>query len=208
MSLLLGPKCRLCRREGVKLFLKGQKCDSPKCPLGRRDYPPGIRSWRRGKFSDYALQLREKQKLKRFYGVREGQFRRSFKQAERQPGNTGVTLLVLLERRLDNVVFRAGFAASRPEARQLIAHGHVTVNGRKMDIPSYPVRAGDEIGTRDRKNSQSRISTRMDLIKNKPKPSWLQVFPEQLRAKVLALPTRDEVSLPVQEQLVVELCSR
>jgi small subunit ribosomal protein S4 len=192
----------------MKLFLKGLRCDSPKCGYAKRDYPPGQHTWRRGKVSDYALQLREKQKTKRFYGVREKQFRRYFEEAVRRPGNTGETLLVMLESRLDNVVARVNFAVSRSEARQLIAHGHVTVNGKKVDICSYMCKPGDVLGVKNKKNNVERVRERATLMKSRQVPSWLQVQPETVQAKVLAVPTRDEVSLPVQEQLIVELCSR
>ncbi|MHC4199419.1 MAG: 30S ribosomal protein S4 [Planctomycetota bacterium] len=208
MGGLIGPKCRRCRREGMKLYLKGDRCDSPKCAYSRRDYPPGMHPFRRGKVSDYALQLREKQKAKRYYGIRERQFQKCFREAERLPGNTGQTLLVMLERRLDNVLTRAGFAASRTEARQIVGHGHVTVNGRKVDIASYLCGEGQVIGIVDRKNNRTRIKERMDRARGGQKPGWLQIDPKSLQVKVLALPTRDEVSLPVQEQLIVELCSR
>lgn len=208
MPSVLGPKCKLCRREGMKLFLKGERCESAKCAFAKRDYPPGMHTWRRGKVSDYALQLREKQKVKRFYGVRERQFRRYFAEAERLPGNTGETLLAMLERRLDNVVCRAGFAISRGEARQLVAHGHVTVNDRKVDIPSYLCKPGDVIGIRDKGTSIQRVKARLAKLRGRPVPSWLQLDAENVRVKVLANPTREEISLPVQEQLIVEFCSR
>jgi len=203
----IGPKCRLCRREGMKLFLKGERCESAKCSFVKRDYPPGMHTWRRGKVSDYALQLREKQKAKRFYGVRERQFRRFFAEAERLPGNTGENLLSMLERRLDNVVCRAGFAISRGEGRQLVAHGHVTVNGKKVDVPSFLCKPGDLIGIRDKKKNLERVKARL-ARRGRSVPSWLQVEPEAVRVKVLANPTREEISLPVQEQLIVEFCSR
>ena len=207
MSAPRGPKCRLCRREGLKLFLKGDRCDSAKCAYSRRDYPPGMHPWRRGKVSDYALQLREKQKAKRYYGLREGQFRRIFKWAERMQGNTGENLLALLERRLDNVLARAGFAASRAEARQLVSHGHVTVDASKVDIASYLVATGEVIGIRDKGDNHKRVRERLERARGRPKPGWLGVDPKSLQVKVLSEPTRDEVSLPVQEQLIVELCS-
>ncbi len=208
MAGLVGPKCARCRREGLKLFLKGERCDTPKCAYARRDYPPGMHPFRRGKVSDYALQLREKQKAKRYYGIRERQFRKCFKEAERLAGNTGENLLTMLERRLDSILVRAAFAASRSEARQLIAHGHVTVGGKKVDIASCLARPGDVIGIRDRKTNHLRIKERIKRTKGRPKPAWLRVDPKSIQIEVLAMPTRDEVTLPVQEQLIVELCSR
>lgn len=208
MGGLVGPVCRLCRREGVKLHLKGERCDTPKCAYTRRDYPPGMHPFRRGKVSDYALQLREKQKTKRFYGIREKQFKRFFKEAERMQGNTGENLLTMLERRLDSVVTRAGLAISRSEARQLIAHGHVTVGGRKVDIASYLVKPGEVIGLRDKENTREHAKDRLGRMRGRSTPSWLAVDQKSYQVKVLAMPTREEVSLPVQEQLIVELCSR
>ena len=208
MAGMLGPKCRRCRREGMKLFLKSERCESAKCAFTRRDYPPGMRTWRRSKVSDYALQLREKQKAKRFYGLRERQFTRYFREAERLPGNTGETLLAMLECRLDNVLCRAGFVASRSEARQFIAHGHVTANGRKVDISSYVCKPGDVIGVKEHGSNIERVKLNMTRFKGRGKPGWLQIEPGTVQVKLLTLPARDEVSLPVQEQLIVELCSR
>lgn len=208
MAGKLGPKCRQCRREGMKLFLKGERCESAKCAFARRDYPPGMRTWRRGKLSDYALQLREKQKAKRFYGLRERQFMRYFREAERLRGNTGETLLQMLELRLDNVLFRAGFVASRAEARQFVAHGHVKVNGGKTDIPSYICRLGEVIGVRERGSNIDRVKGNVATFKGRGKPGWLQIQTETTQIKILAVPSRGEISLPVQEQLIVELCSR
>jgi len=208
MGNYTGPNCRRCRREGLKLFLKGSRCDTPKCALARRDYAPGMHTWRRGRMSDYGVQLREKQKVKRHYGVMERQFRRVFEEANRQPGNTGETLLLLLERRLDNVVFRLGFAASRPEARQLVTHGHITVNERKLDIPSYLTKVGNVIGVRQREKSLKKVQERIEMTKGTPRPSWLEREESPPRGRILALPRREEISLPIQEQLVVEFCSK
>ena len=208
MAGKLGPKCRQCRREGMKLFLKGERCESAKCGFARRDYPPGMRTWRRGKLSDYALQLREKQKAKRFYGLRERQFMRYFREAERLRGNTGETLLQMLECRLDNILFRAGLLASRAEARQFVAHGHVTLNGRKTDIPSCVCRPGDVVGVRERGSNIERIKGNAATFRGRGKPGWLEIQAEAAQIKVMAVPSRDEISLPVQEQLIVELCSR
>ena len=208
MAGATGPKCRLCRREGMKLFLKGERCESAKCAFSRRDYPPGVRTWRRGKLSDYALQLREKQKTKRFYGIRERQFMRYFREAERLPGNTGETLLQMLECRLDNVLCRAGLFGSRSAARQFVAHGHVTVRGRKVDVASDLCRPGDVIGVRERGSNVERLKSNAAKYRGRGKPSWLAIQPEAAQVKVLGVPSREEVSLPVQEQLIVELCSR
>lgn len=208
MGRITGPKCRLCRREGAKLFLKGPRCDSPKCALGRRDYPPGVQSSFRRKISDYGLQLREKQKLKRFYGVRERQFRRYFQQAERGKGNTGITLLLLLERRLDNVMCRLGLADSHAQARQLITHGHIQVNGSTVSTPSVLVKPGDVIAPRQRPSSSKLVAKIREGLQSRPVPSWLEVTPEPLQGRVLNLPNREEVPVPVREDLIVEFCSR
>jgi small subunit ribosomal protein S4 len=208
MGRYIDAKCKLCRREGMKLFLKGERCETAKCAIDRRDYPPGMHTWRRGKVSDYGLQLREKQKAKRFYGIYERQFRNYFKRAVRMPGNTGAQLLILLERRLDNVVCRLGFAASRAEARQIITHGHITINGRKVDIPSFLVSTNESIGVRDADKSRNFVKGRVEGI-GRPQPSWLGRNDGALEGKVITMPTRDDVSLqPVHEQLIVELCSK
>jgi len=171
MARYTGPKCRLCRREGLKLFLRGTRCESAKCAVTRRETPPGMLSWRRGRLSEYGIQLREKQKVKRYYGVLERQFRRVFAEAVRQPGNTGERLLVLLERRLDNVVLRIGFAPSRAQARQFIVHGHITVNGRRVDRPSFMVKVGDEIGVRAPERSQKLVQEGLAASKGAMRPS-------------------------------------
>ena len=202
------PKCKLCRREGMKLMLKGTRCETAKCAINRRDYPPGMHAWRRSKFSAYGVQLREKQKVKRFYGVLDRQFRRYFEEAERQKGNTGENLLVALERRLDNVVCRLGMAASRHQARQLITHGHLEVNGRRVTIPSHPVRPGDVIATQRNEGTTALIAKVREGTKGRPLPSWLEVTEEPLQGRVVNLPNREEVSVPVREQLIVELCSK
>lgn len=208
MARMHGPKCRLCRREGAKLFLKGARCESSKCALDRRDYPPGTISWRGKKISDYGLQLREKQKLKRFYGTLERQFRRYFNVARESRGNTGEMLLQLLERRLDNVVLKLGFAVSRPAARQLVGHGHVLVDGRKVDIASFCVEVDQVIGPAVNEKSQKLVRERLQQLKGRPLPSWLTLDEAKPEGKVKALPLRDEISVNVKEQLVVELCSR
>jgi len=208
MGRMLGPVCRRCRREGMKLFLKGPRCDTPKCAFERRESPPGMHGIRRGKMTDYALHLREKQKVKVYYGVLERQFRRYFQMASRSKKNTGEALLSLLERRLDNVVYRLGFALSRRQARQLIRHGHITVNGRKVDIPSYLTREGDRIRPKDRPKSIERVQAALQES-NRPVPDFLvrteQPVPE---GQVVRLPELADVSIPVQPQLIIEFCSR
>jgi small subunit ribosomal protein S4 len=195
----------------VKLFLKGERCFTPKCAIERRNYPPGMHGRRtqfRRRVSDYGLQLREKQKAKRIYGVMERQFRRYFQQALKHKGMTGANLLQTLERRLDNVVYRLGLADSRAQARQLVTHGHITVNGRKMDIPSYLVRAGDVIGVRERSRRNAHFRNLADKLDPANVPPWLQLDPEALEGRVLSLPQRDQIDEPINEQLIVEFYSR
>lgn len=208
MARYTGAVCRLCRREGLKLYLKGTRCFTPKCPITRRKTIPGMHFWRTGKMSKYGLQFREKQRLKRFYGLLERQFMRYFKEAERQKGNTGENLLLLLERRLDNVLYLLGFAASRKEAREIACHGHVMVNGRRVDIPSYLVRVGDVIKPMGRQKSQDLVKTNLQSYATRFSPPWLELDKDMYQAKVLRLPVREEASAPVQEQMVVELCSK
>lgn len=208
MARYNGPKCRLCRREGMKLFLKGTRCESDKCALNRRDYPPGQITARRGKASAYGEQLREKQKVKRFYGVMEAQFMRYFTEATRSKGNTGETLMLIFERRLDNVVYRLGWAASRGEARQLITHGHINVGERRCSVPSYNLELNEEISVRKGERSQKFVRKRAEENKGKQLPPWLSFDLEGLKGKVVALPTREDVSIPVSEQLIVELLSK
>jgi small subunit ribosomal protein S4 len=203
-----GAACRLCRREGLKLFLKGERCYTDKCAIERRNYPPGEHGQARPKFSEYSIQLREKQKLRRIYGVLEGQFRRYFQMADRAKEVTGEALLQLLERRLDNVAFRLGFATSRSEARQLVRHGHFQVNGRKVNIPSYLVRAGDTVSVREKSRQVARIQEAMELAQRRGVPEWLEVTPETFSGRMKALPTRTDLTLPVNEKLVVELYSK
>lgn len=200
--------CRLCRREGAKLFLKGSRCYTEKCAISRREYAPGQHGQSRIKLSDYGVQLREKQKVKRIYGILERQFRRYFKIAEKSKGITGEVLLQLLERRLDNVVFRAGFSLSRAEARQIVSHGHVRVNGRTIDIPSYSVKIGDSIILIDSEGLLKRIKDNIEITKEKGLPKWLEVNPKNLEAKVVKFPEREDVGFPIQEQLIVELYSK
>lgn len=208
MARYIGAVCRLCRREGQKLFLKGERCYTDKCAIERRNYPPGEHGQARPKFSEYSIQLREKQKLRRIYGVLEGQFRRYFQLADRSKGVTGETLLQLLERRLDNIVYRIGFSTSRTEARQLVRHGHFRVNGRKVDIPSYLVRAGDVITVREKSQKVTRIQEALELARRRGVPDWIEVTPEQWSGRVKALPTRQDLTMPVNEKLVVELYSK
>ena len=200
--------CRLCRREGLKLFLKGDRCYTDKCAIERRNYPPGEHGQARSKFSEYAIQLREKQKVKRTYGLMEKQFRRYFVQAERQRGITGENLLVLLERRLDNMVYRMGFATSRAEARQFVRHGHFLIDGRKVDIPSYLVRAGQMVTVREKSRTVNRIVEAMEQAERRGWPDWLEVQREAFSARVKALPTRAELPAQINEKLIVELYSK
>ncbi|GIW40090.1 MAG: 30S ribosomal protein S4 [Candidatus Binatia bacterium] len=208
MARYRGSVCRLCRREGLKLFLKGDRCFTDKCAIERRNYPPGVHGQRRTKFSEYALQLREKQKIKRIYGVLERQFRRYFREAERLRGVTGENLLVLLERRLDNMVYRMGFATSRAEARQLVRHGHFLVNGRKVDIPSYLLEPGDVVSVREKSRTIARIQDAMAQAERRGIPDWIEVQREAFSARLKHLPTRADLTEPVNERLVVELYSK
>lgn len=199
--------CRLCRREGVKLYLKGEKCYSDKCPVVKRQTPPGQHGASRRKVSEYGIQLREKQKARRFYGVLEGQFERYFDMAARKKGVTGEILLQTLERRLDNVAYRMGFAGSRAEARQVVKHSHIEVNGRKVNIPSYLVREGDVIAVREGSRDHKRVKE-LAAAGTRTYPAWLSVETEALRGTVVRMPNRDEIDAPVQEHLIVELYSR
>lgn len=208
MARYTGPVCRLCRREGLKLYLKGEKCYTEKCPVTRRGYAPGEHGQGRRKMSEYGIQLREKQKARRVYGVLERQFRRYFRLAAKKKGVTGETLLQLLERRLDNTVYRMGLGASRKEARQLVRHGHFSVNGRKVDIPSYLVREGDVIAVRESSRELPRFRELAESAAGRGVPGWLELDLENLRARVARLPLREEIDVPVQEHLIVELYSR
>jgi len=200
--------CRLCRREGLKLFLKGDRCYTEKCAFERRGYAPGEHGQMRKKHTDYGVQLREKQKLKRMYGVLESQFRGYFEKADKQKGITGTNLLLLLEKRLDNMVFRMGFANSRTEARLLVRHGHFLVDGKPVDIPSYLVDAGDEIEVRPQSRTMARIVEAMETVVRRGVPQWLSLDKGNFKGLVKALPTRDELTMPIREQLVVELYSK
>ncbi len=206
MSRYTDANCRLCRREGQKLFLKGERCYSTKCAIEKRNFPPGQHGQGRKKVSEYGLQLREKQKTKRFYGLQETQFRNLFDKAARKKGITGENLLILLETRLDNVVFRLGFASSRKEARQLVTHGHFTVNGKKVGIPSYTVKAGDVIKVKEKSTNSPKFKEIKDMVITVP--SWMTVDVEKLEGKVVAIPTRAEIDTPVAEHLIVELYSK
>ncbi len=206
MSRYTGANCRLCRREGQKLFLKGERCYSSKCAIEKRNFPPGQHGQGRKKVSEYGLQLREKQKAKRFYGLQETQFRNLFDKAARKKGITGENLLILLETRMDNVVFRLGFASSRKEARQLVTHGHFTVNGKKVGIPSYTVKAGDVIKVKEKSTNSPKFKEIRDM--SITVPSWMTVDVEKLEGKVVAIPTRAEIDTPVAEHLIVELYSK
>ena len=210
MGRYTGPSCRLCRRQGIKLMLKGARCETAKCPMERqwRNSPPGMHSWRRGRGSEYGLRLREKQKVKRYYGVYEKQFRKYFRMAERQKTSTGAALLSMLERRLDNVVCKLGFASSRAAARQTISHGHIYVNGRRVNIPSYLVRPGEKISVKKSEKSQKMVRARIEELGEPHVQNWLKLDMTKLEADVVAVPTRDDVMIPVEENLIVEFCSQ
>ena len=209
MARYTGPVCRLCRREGMKLFLKGPKCFSDKCPIEKRNFAPGQHGKdRKAKVVGYGLQLREKQKTKRIYFTLENQFRNYFEKASRKPGVTGWLLLQQLERRLDNVVYRLGFAISRRQARQLVRHGHVDVNGRRVNIPSFEVSAGDEIIVREKARKFTSVEGAREFSSHQPVVSWLEVDRDNFKGRVLSLPKREEINTPVNEQLIVELYSK
>ena len=209
MGRYIGPVCRLCRREGVKLYLKGERCYSPKCAMESRPYPPGQHGQKRARRpSDYAVRLREKQKLRRIYGISERQFRNLFEEASKKKGVTGSVFLGLLESRLDNVVYRLGFAVSRRQARQLVRHGHITVNGRRVDLPSYRVRPGDEIAVAEKSRNLELIRQNLEAMKGRKVGPWLSLDVEGMKGKFLRLPDREDLALPVNEQLVIEFYSR
>ena len=207
MARYTGPVCRLCRRERMKLFLKGPKCDSMKCPIERRPYPPGDHGRGRIRESEYLLQLREKQKARRIYGVLEKQFRNMYAEASRQEGITGETLLRMLEQRLDNVAFRAGWGSSRSQARQFVRHGHVSVNAKRVTIPSYQVRKGDVVEIREKSRSMIVLRHNLDTL-DRAKPPWIEVAGEGWSATVRDLPLREHIDVPVRESLIVELYSK
>lgn len=208
MGRITGAVCRLCRRDGLKLFLKGTRCDTPKCAFERRSTPPGMVQKRRPKPTDYGLHLREKQKVKHYYGVLERQFRGYFARAERGKGNTGEVLLSLLERRLDNVVHRVGFALSRAAARQLVTHGHVTVNGRRVDVPSYQLRAGDVVRIKNRKKSLQLVHASLSEFRRETPDFVTRSESGVPEIRLDRLPAADDVSIPVQANLIIELCSK
>ncbi|MBL7716066.1 MAG: 30S ribosomal protein S4 [Bdellovibrionales bacterium] len=208
MARFNGSVCRICRRENQKLFLKGDRCFTEKCAFERRGYPPGQHGQGRIKFSEYGLQLREKQKIKRMYGMLERQFRSLFEEAERRKGITGSNLLTMLERRLDNVAYRAGFANSRSEARQLVRHGHFTVNGKKVNIPSFMVDKGDIVAIREKSRPMTRIAGALESVKRREIPQWIELDAAGFTSKIRDLPARDDITAPMEERMVVELYSK
>lgn len=210
MGRYVGPKCRLCRREGVKLMLRGARCETAKCPMERQEraFPPGMHNWRKGRVSEYGIRLREKQKVKRYYGVYERQFMKYFREAERTKGNTGSALMSLLERRLDNVLYKLGFAPSRAAGRLTISHGHIHVNGRRVNRAGYLVRVGDKITVKDADKSKKLIRSRLEELGEPHVQNWLRLDMTKLEAEVLAQPTREDIMFPVEENLIVEMCSQ
>ncbi len=208
MARYIESACRLCRRENMKLYLKGDRCYSDKCAFERRGYPPGQHGQGRAKFSSYGVQLREKQKVKRMYGLLEKQFRNFFAKAERKKGITGTNLLIFLERRLDNMIYRLGFANSRNEARQLVLHGHFSVNGHKVNIPSYLVDVGDVIELREKSRKVAKIGEALEAVARRGVPAWLELDKENYRGRIVALPSREDLTMPIREQLIVELYSK
>ncbi|MGE5484373.1 MAG: 30S ribosomal protein S4 [Ignavibacteriales bacterium] len=208
MARYTASVCRLCRREGQKLYLKSERCFTPKCPVERRSYAPGEHGQSKKKISEYGVQLREKQKARRIYGILETQFRRYFSLAAKKKGVTGETLLSLLERRLDNVVYRLGFGGSRPEARQLVRHGHFTVNGRKVNIPSFLVKDNDTIEVSAGSKDLPKMKRLAEIAKSRSVPEWLELDPDNMRGKITRLPRREEIDVPIQEHLIVELYSK
>jgi small subunit ribosomal protein S4 len=203
-----GPSCRLCRREGSELFLKGERCYTDKCAIKRRSYPPGQHGQGRIKVSDYGVQLREKQKVRRIYGILENQFRGYFEMADRMKGVTGENLLFILEKRLDNVAYRLGFATSRTEARQLVRHGHFTLNGRKVNIPSIQAKAGDVLQLREKSRKIAAITESLEGVVRRGIPQWLELDKDACKGVVKAMPVREDITMPIQEQLIVELYSK
>lgn len=207
MARYTDASCRLCRREGEKLFLKGERCYTNKCAIARRAYAPGQHGQQKKKLSEYGIQLREKQKARRYYGILEGQFRGYFEMASKAKGITGENLLQILETRLDNVIYRLGYGSSRPESRQLTRHAHFTVNGKKVNIPSYLIKVGDVIEVKETSRQQPRFKAAMEGS-GRLVPKWLEFNPETLTGKVIALPTREDIDLPLKEHLIVELYSK
>lgn len=208
MARYTGPACKLCRREGKKLFLKGDRCYTSKCAIERRSYAPGQHGQNRKKTSEYGLQLRAKQSARRYYGIAEGQFHKYFLMAERKAGVTGSNLLQICESRLDNVVYTAGFASSRAQARQLVNHAHFTVNGTKVDIPSYLLKAGDVVAVKETSKTTDEFKTLVESNASRPVPQWVDVNKDAMEAKVVNLPERDEIATPVEEHLIVEFYSK
>ena len=208
MARYTGSVCRLCRRENQKLFLKGDRCYSEKCAINKRSYAPGQHGQGRKKQSEYGVQLREKQKARRFYGILESQFEKYFEMAEKRPGITGENLLAILESRLDNVIYRSGFAMSRPEARQLVRHGHFTLNGKKVNIPSYLVKVGDVIAVKEKSLDSEKIKAVLERNEGRPTPKWLEVNADAKEVKIAAVAAREDIDLPVEEHLIVELYSK
>ncbi len=208
MARYTGPSCRLCRREGSELFLKGERCYTDKCSIKRRSYPPGQHGQGRIKVSDYGVQLREKQKVRRIYGILENQFRGYFEMADRMKGVTGENLLFILEKRLDNVAYRLGFATSRTEARQLVRHGHFTLNGRKVNIPSIQAKAGDVLQLRDKSRKIASVTESLEGVVRRGIPQWLELDKDAWKGVVKAMPVREDITMPIQEQLIVELYSK
>ena len=206
MSRYVGPSCRLCRREAVKLFLKGERCYTEKCEIEKRNYPPGQHVETRGKFLEYGLRLREKQKVRKTYGLSEKQFKRFFTMAENKKGITGSNFLIFLERRLDNMVYRLGFSTSRKEARQLVSHNHIMVNGRRVNIPSYLVKEGDEIEVRNKELSS--VINALESVVRRGVPSWIELDKEAMKGVIKLLPVREDITMPIKEQLIVEYYSR
>ncbi|MBW1790681.1 MAG: 30S ribosomal protein S4 [Deltaproteobacteria bacterium] len=209
MARYRGAACRQCRREKLKLFLKGDRCYSDKCSFERRSFPPGQHGQARmRKESDYSIQLREKQKVRRIYGMLEGQFRKYFKMSDRAKGVTGENLLSFLERRLDNTIFRLGFASSRNQARQLVKHNHVLVNGRRVNIPSFFIKVNDEISIREKSRKIEAIADSLEAVARRGVPSWLELDQDNFKGKIKSMPDRQEITMPIQEQLIVELYSK
>lgn len=206
MSRYVGPSCRLCRREAIKLFLKGERCYTEKCAIEKRNYPPGVHVDVRGKVLEYGLRLREKQKVRKIYGLSEKQFKRFFTMAERQKGITGTNFLVFLERRLDNMVFRLGFATSRKEARQIVSHKHIMVNGKKVNTPSFIVKEGDVISVKHK--DLPSVKNALESVVRRGMPSWIELDKEEMKGVIKLLPTREDITMPIREQLIVEYYSR
>lgn len=208
MGQVCESACRICRREMTKLFLKGDRCYTDKCAIDRRAYPPGQHGQARSKTSNYGMQLREKQKIRKMYGIHEQQFRNYFHEAEKRKGVTGTNLLLLLEQRLDNMIYRAGFSSSRNEARQMIVHGHILVNGKRVTLPSYQLKTGDQISVAEKSKQNLRINLSLDAVERRGLPAWIELVRGNFVATIKGVPTREDLTMPLQEQLVVELYSK